>query len=78
MTCTKLVDGCYTKLRESKSALWVLISAGIVIALAIAAMHVFATRSHGSWPGALARLLLISATVVDRRLTPQAQPDAVG
>ncbi len=37
-------------------------------ALGIAAMHIFATRSYGSWPAALALFLLISAMFVRRYL----------
>ncbi len=36
--------------------------------LGIAAMNIFATRSYGSWPAALALFLLISAMVVRRVL----------
>jgi hypothetical protein len=46
----------------------ILVCICVVAGLGIAAMHVFATKSYGSWPGALALFALISGSFVSRRL----------
>ncbi len=50
----------------------VLVAAGV----GVAALHVFAARSYGSWPAALALFALFSANLVMKRLQATAPEPA--
>ncbi len=54
--------------RDERCPRIVMIAVCCLAVLGIAAMNIFATRSYGSWPAALALFLLISAMVVRRVL----------
>jgi hypothetical protein len=54
--------------RKSACSTLLMVSVCVVVGLSVVAMNVFAARSYGSWPTALALLVLILARFVARRL----------
>jgi hypothetical protein len=58
--------------RASRLSKPITVAIGGVIVLAFAAINVFATRSHGSWPAALALFALIAASIAKRSLKSSA------
>jgi hypothetical protein len=60
--------------RASTCPTLVMVAVCALAGLAVVGMNVFATKSHGGWPGALALLALISARMVGRRLIPSESP----